>query len=277
MFRRLLRRLMLSLSSLLFNRLDSDSLFSRGIANLLLNLFLTTKYKEGHSNSYSRNRTFDHNSLWSYTRSGNHWLRFIAEYLTSCPTSGDVGNTKDTPIYLNTFPGEKHPLSHVNPKDPFVLYKSHWSYKITSRSAIVLIIRDYHEAISRSVNVKEFVGRTFMYLDLIASYDRFDGNKMVIYYEDLLTCPEREISRIRYFLNGSHELYKTLTDNHDYYAELSKQGKNRAWRGYNSAGDPMFYQKKLSKQNLLIIKNVFRGFLATKQFQCVKPYLARYE
>ena len=277
MFRKSLRRLMLRFSSLLFNRLDSDSLFSRGIANLLLHLFLTTKNKEKYSNSYNRNRTFDHNALWSFPKSGNHWLRFISEYLTGCPTCGCITNLTDIPIYLNTFPSEKHPLSHVNPRDPFVLYKSHWAYKITHGSAILLIIRDYHEAISWLVGVKEFVGRTFMYLELIAAYNRFDGNKMIIYYEDLLAYPEREISRLRYFLNASDKLYKTFMDDHDYYAELSKQGENRCWHGYNSAGYLKFYQKKLSKQDLLTRKNVFQAFLATKQFQCVKPYLARYE
>ena len=275
---KLLNHLTLARASSLFNRLDNNSLFSKGIANLLLHLFLTTKDKEGYSNSFSRNRTFDHNTLWSYPRSGNHWVRFISEYLTGCPTSGGVGKPNDDPpIYLNTFPSEEHPLSHVNPKAPFVLYKSHWAYKITSRSAIVLIIRDYHEAISRSVSVKEFVGRVFMYLNLIAVYDRFSGNKTIIYYEDLLTYPEREISRIKYFLNGFDELFQTFMDNHNYYAELSKQGENRDWRGYNSADNLKFYQKKLSKQKLLTIKNVFQAMLATKQFQCAKPYLARYE
>ena len=278
MFRKSLRRLMLVFSSLLFNRLDSDSLFSRGIANLLLHLFLTTKNKEKYSNSYNRNRTFDHNALWSFPKSGNHWLRFISEYLTGCPTCGCITNPTDIPIYLNTFPSEKHPLSHVNPRDTFVLYKSHWAYKITPGSAILLIIRDYHEAISRLVGVKEFVGRTFMYLDLIASYDRFDGNKIVIYYEDLLACPKREISRIKCFFDGSYEHYKTFMNNYNYYAELSKQGENRDWLYDDEAVENLKnHRKKLAKQDITARKNVFQAFLASKRYQCVKPYLARYE
>ena len=277
MFRKLLRRLINIFSSLLFSRLDSKSLFSRGIANLLLHLFVPTYYKEEVHNYFSENLTFDHNALWSCPRSGSHWSRFIAEYLTGCPTSGCQDNLSDVPICLNTFPSEEHPLSHVNPEAPFVLYKSHWTYNITSRSAIVLIIRDYHEVISRLASVRQFVSMTFMYLDLIASYDCFSGNKMIIYYEDLLTHSEREISRIKYFLNASDQRFKTFMDSHDYYAELSTQGKNRIWSGYRSAGDIKFYQKKLSKQNLLTRKNVFQIFLATKQYQCAKPYIARYE
>ena len=275
--RRLLNHLTLMCVGLLLNRFDSDSVFSRKIVDLLLHLFVDRKDNEKVYNYFGKNLAFDHNALWSPHKSGNHWVRFISEYLTGCPTSGGIGNSEDVPIYLNTFPSEEHPLSHVNPEAPFVLYKSHWVYKITSGSTILLIIRDYHEAISRPLNIRELVDEVFMYLNLIAAYNRFDGNKMVIYYEDLLTYPEREISRIRYFLSGAHEHFKTFMDNYDYYAELSKQGKNRVWYGYNSADNLKFHQKKLSKKNLLTRKSVFQAFLATKQYQCAKPYLARYE
>ena len=275
--RKLLNHLALVRAGLLFNRLDNNSLFSKGIANLLLHLFTNRQENERYYNYFNKNRTFDHNTLWSWHKSGNHWIRFIAEYLTGCPTSGGVGNQKDVPIYLNTFPSEEHPLSHVNPKAPFVLYKSHYAYKITSRSAILMIIRDYHEIISRPPNIRELVDEAFMYLNLIASYARFSGNKMIIYYEDLLTYSEREISRIKYFLNASDERFQTFMNNYDYYAELSKQGENRAWYGYHSSSDLRFHQKKLSKKNLLTRKNFLQAMLATKQYQCAKPYIARYE
>ena len=100
---------------------------------------------------------------------------------------------------------------------------------------------------------------------------------MVIYYEDLITYPEREISRIRYLFNGSDERFNTLMDNYDYYTGLSRQRKSRDWRPCSADDDLKFHQKKLSKQNLLARKNVFQAILATEQYQCAKPYLARYE
>ena len=275
--RKLLNHLTLARANLLFNRLDSDSLFSRIIANLLLHLFADRADNERYYNYFSKNFTFDHNALWSYPNSGNQWVRFISEYLTGCPTRGGIGNPNDTPIYLRTFPSEEHPLAHVNPENPFIFYKSHWAYKITSRSAIFLIIRGYRELISRSSDIKGLVSKAFGYLDLIATYDRFSGNKMVIYYEDLLTHPEREISRIRYLFNGSGERLKTLMDNYDYYAELLKQRKSRDGRPCSATDDIRFHQKKLSEQDLLARKNVFQAMLATKQYKCVRPYLARYE
>ena len=270
MTRKLLNHLTLARAGLLFNRLDSGSLFSRKIANLLLHSFVPTNDKEEIPNYFSENLTFDHNALWSYPGSGNHWIRFISEYLTGCPTRGGIGNPNDIPIYLRTFPSEEHPLAHVNLETPFIFYKSHWVYKITSRSALFLII-------SRSSEIRELVSGAFWYLDLIATYDRFNGNKMVIYYEDLLTYPEREISRIRYLFNGSGERLKTLMNNYDYYAELSRQRKSRDGCPCSATDDIRFHQKKLSEQDLLARKNVFQAFLTTKRYQCVKPYLARYE
>ncbi len=269
MYRKLFNRLV-------FNRLDSNSFFSKRIADLLFYLFLTNPNKIDYFGYFTRNLAFNHRALWSSPQSGNHWVRFIAEYLTSSPTYGGIGNAKDVPIYLNTFPGKEHPLAHVNPKNPFILYKSHWAYKATFVSAILLIIRDYHELISRPRNVINFIGTAFDYLDLIVAYDRFKGDKMVIYYEDLLTYPEREISRIRYFLNGSYERYKAFIENYNYYKKLSQQGGNRDWRGFNSSSDLKFFQKKLSEQNLITRKNAFQKLLTIKRYRGIKLYLARY-
>ena len=231
---------------------------------------------------YSEYFVFDHKAIWSSPRSGNHWVRFIAEYLTGCPTSGCITNRMDIPIYLNTFPCEEHPLAHVNPENPFILYKTHQPYPMTPRSAILLLIRDYHEYIARlsidkTTKDRRLQNEAFDYLELIAAYDRFCGAKILIYYEDLLKYPEKEICRIKDFLGASDERYKAFMACYDYYVQISKQGKNRDWRGSNSTEDFKFYQKNLSTQEMLIRKRFFYAISAIKRYQCVKPYLARYE
>ena len=262
-------------------RLDYNSYLSRKIANILR--YFHEQYVLWINRRYSEYFVFDHKAIWSSPRSGNHWVRFIAEYLTGCPTSGCITNPTDIPIYLNTFPCEEHPLAHVNPENPFISYKSHWAYSMTSGSAILLLIRDYHEYIARlSIDKTTKDGRlqneAFDYLELIAAYDRFCGAKILIYYEDLLKYPEKEICRIKDFLGASDERYKAFMTRHDYYAQISKQGGNRIWYGSNNpAGDSKFYQKNLSKQEMLIRKKFFYAMCAIKRYQCVKPYLARYE
>ena len=262
-------------------RLDYNSYLSRKIANILRDsheqriLWINKRYSEYF--------VFDHKAIWSSPRSGNHWLRFIAEYLTGCPTSGCITNSTDIPIYLNTFPCEEHPLTHVNPKNPFISYKSHWAYSMTSGSAILLLIRDYHEYIARLHFDKiteegRLQNEAFDYLELIAAYDRFCGAKMLIYYEDLLKYPEKEICRIKDFLGAPDEQYKAFMTRYDYYTQLSKQGKNRKWFNSNTSIEtPKFYQKKLNKKEMLNRKKFFYAISAIKRYQCVKPYLARYE
>ena len=284
MFREFLKNHFISVSLGILSRSNTNLFFSKKIVDLLFYLHLD-KVKKHFKEFFGKQYAFDHNALWSFPRSGNHWVRFITEYLSDCPTHGCTTNLKDVPIYLNTFPSAEHPLIHVNPKNPFILYKSHFPYATTSVSSIILLIRNYHDHLSGlpeyvmygEKNSKiRFLHETITYLELINWYDRFSGNKMVIYYEDLLTCPEREISRIRYFLNGSHERYMAFMENYDYYAELSKQGKNRDWLHNNKYVLNMKNQKKLTKQDMTARENILRAFLATKRYQSIKPYLARY-
>ena len=193
----------------------------------------------------------DHNAIWSIPRSGNHWVRFIAEYLSECPTRGCYGNTRDIPIYLNTFTREPHPLSHVIPQKSFILYKAHSPYAISIGSNVLLLIRDYHEwlAFSRGTYLgKSLFSKILNYLELIAAYHRFNGTKMVVYYEDLLAHPDREIRRIKDFLGASDEHYKAFMNRYDDYAELSRQGSNRVWFGSSSDKDVKFHRKKIKQE-----------------------------
>ena len=283
MFEKFLKDYFIPASIDLLGKRDIGSFFSKVVSELLFYLSLNKRITQTTKN-YNLGYNFNHNALWSFPRSGNHWVRFISEYLTNSPTHGCKDNSRDVPIYLNAFPGKEHPLANVNPRNPFVLYKSHLAYATTFIPAIILLIRDYHTHLSSLGKYMDYKDETLftyeavVYLELIATYDRFGGNKMVIYYEDLLTCPEREISRLRYFLNGSHERCKAFMDNYDYYAELSKQGENREWLYNDDASKNLeVHQKKITNQDVTARKNVFQAFLATKKYQCVRPYLARYE
>ena len=284
--KKLLKDYFISASIDLLGRSNGNSLCEKATLQLLFYLFLDGQIIE-EAKIWGSCYNFNHNALWSFPRSGSHWVRFIVEYLSESPTHGYITNKRDVPIYLNTFPNEENPLAHVNPSNPFVIYKSHSAYTTTSASAIILLIRNYRTHLVYLGSYKDhrdivpstyWIYEAIAYLELIATYDRFDGNKIVIYYEDLLACPEREISRIRCFFDGSYEHYKTFMNNYDYYAELSKQGKNRNWLYDDEAVENLKnHRKKLAKQDITARKNVFQAFLASKRYQCVKPYLARYE
>ena len=280
--RYLLHYLYIPILAQILNLLDNNSALSIKIADLLHSVYKKYTLEDARiqrplGDGYDP-PTFDHNALWSVARSGNHWVRFIAEHLTGHPTQGT--KPKDPPIYLNTFPSDDHPLAHVDPKKPFILYKSHEAYPLTSGSSVLLLIRDYHEYLAL-LGIKEekaegYIAEIFHFLEMLARYDSFDGTKMIVYYEDLLEHPVQEIYRIKDFLGASEESYQNFLAHHDDYAQLSKQGENRDWRGHHSGGDFKFYQKQLSAKEMQIRKKVFNAMISTKRYQCVKPYIARY-
>ena len=230
-------------------------------------------------NSKSPVGDIDHNAIWSVPRSGNHWVRFIAEYLSGCPTRGCWNNPLDRPMYLNTFTRKPPPLSHVIPQKSFILYKEHSPYRISRGSNILLIIRDYHEWLAFSDGTYlggSLFSKVFNYLGLIAAYHHFKGTKMIVYYEDLLTYPDREIHRIKDFLDASDERYKAFMNGYDDYAELSRQGGNREWYGSFSEKDFKFHQKKLDEIQMRTRENLFQKITTVEEYKCVRPYIARY-
>ena len=213
---------------------------------------------------------YDHNALWSYPASGNHWLRFIVEYLSGLPTHGHDSNQQDTPIFMNKFPGSSRPLSHVNGRHPYILYKSHDIYPLTNQSTLIFLIRDFREHMARGIL------RYHYYMSLIRTYDSFFGTKMLIYYEDLMLKPKREILRVKNFLGGSESCYKTFMNHYDDYTELSRNAKKRNWRNHISGTNITFHQNQLSEEDIAKRSEHFQQWLATSEYRHLKPYIARY-
>ena len=215
---------------------------------------------------------FDHNALWSVPSSGNHWVRFIVEYLTAYPTHGHGRSIKDPPIFMNTFPSSHHPLAHVKKSRRYILYKSHIPYPLTEKSTLLLLVRDFYEYLGRGGAARDIL----MYIDLLVAYDIFAGTKMLIYYEDLILEPEREIRRIKHFFDATEVFYKDFMRRYDYYSTLSRQGENRKWAGSKSGSDIQFHQNRLSKKVMVERIESFHEFLEKAKYQQVKPYIARY-
>ena len=222
---------------------------------------------------------FDHNALWSAPASGNHWVRFIVEYLTTYPTQGHHISTQDKPIFMNKFPGLHHPLADVKRNRHYILYKSHNPYPLTEKSTLLLLVRDFYEYLGHDGVHTESLGMTnriFLYLGLLVAYDSFSGTKMLIYYEDLVLEPEREIRRIKDFFDVPEVRWRTFMNQYDYYNELSRQGGNRVWSGSNSDMDTKFYRKNQSQKTVAERVEFFHKMLAQSKYRRIKPYIARY-
>ena len=230
--------------------------------------------------SLNERSKFDHNALWSAPHSGSHWTRFIVEYLTAHPTHGARTNRRDVPIFMNVFPGPFHPLAHVKMNSDFILYKYHSVRSLTEKSTLLLLVRDFHEYMAHTMtpthNSKAKHRSIKRYIRLIRAYHSFPGTKMLIYYEDLVLEPEREIRRIKDFFNVSEVCYRTFMKQYNLYSALSRKGTNRYWDGSRSRLDTQFHQKNKSKKAMDESIGLFHEFLAKAKYQQVKPYIARY-
>ena len=222
----------------------------------------------------------NHNVLWSPERSGNHWARFIVEYLTGQPTHGCGPNKRDIPICMNQFSDNHKPLAHVNKNAAYVLYKEHLTYRLTNGSTLILLIRDFHEYVSVVQRLSYLYSDTayyLMYLSLVEAYHKFPGTKILIYYEDLMLEPEREILRLKNFFGTSESRYRDFINHLDYYIKMSKGAKNRDWNGSNSKKNFYYHRNKLSKETMTRRLAHFHELLNEPRFQDImRPYIARY-
>jgi hypothetical protein len=96
----------------------------------------------------------------------------------------------------------------ADPRLPPILLKRHRvdlhydSWKTEDR--FVFIIRDYRECILRNVPNKtdgKIASAADMFVNNMEFFDGFDGDKILIYYEDLMRNPANNFNKIFAFLN----------------------------------------------------------------------------
>lgn len=150
------------------------------------------------------------NVLFSFPRSGNSWVRYIVEFISKRPTchnpvkrAGEGYLQKSQVISSSVDLGvDISKKAILIKRHNFELDYDNWN-KDTCR--LVFLIRDYHEAILRHSKaagtlskIKKWTGE---YIKCISNYDQFDGDKILIYYEDLLINPKKEITKLCEFLD----------------------------------------------------------------------------
>ena len=164
------------------------------------------------------------NYLLSYPRSGNTWLRFIIEWFSGRPSSGL--SKSDAPIYKAKNSTKdmnrliKKPLKHVGGN--IIIQKAHIPSQVKKRDGkLILLIRNPMEAITRHTK-KLKKNEVDIYMSNIRLYDKWnDKNKVLIYYEDLLTNPRKEIEKVVKLLNLDVSKIDYFMDNYDEFFDLS--------------------------------------------------------
>ena len=213
------------------------------------------------------------NIILSYPRSGSHLCRFFIELLSEVPTYGCSSNPKDTFICHNTF--EEVIPFNIDKKS---IYNNNCYRKYHSVSRkrdkdglgkntvenLILIIRNPREVLVKQCKKINIDKKKHSYEDYFLNIDyfnNFNGNKLLLYYEDIITNKIEFIEKLYNFLElNKIEKKKYILTNIDKLYYLSLNGKNRSWGGCKSNGELNCYYKNIS----LKIKDKFDNYLEEK-------------
>ncbi len=187
------------------------------------------------------------NLLLSYPRSGNTWVRYCVEYLTKQPTIGytvALSAAWDMKC-LGSFVDLGVDLDADN-----ILFKRHaLHYLHEDVDKLVLIIRNYKECIIKHKSTNPAKKRKPLnihflenanYMGLIEYYDQFVGDKVLIYYEELITNIEPILEQLLTLLEYDDSYLKSFMENLDQhkvqslnlYGNSSTQGKKILHHSY---------------------------------------------
>lgn len=184
------------------------------------------------------------NYLLSYPRSGNHWVRFIIEFLTGRPSLGcKTSEDKDKPIYQTNFNGGYKPIK-IEDTSP-IIRKSHSPGEIMDCDKLIVIVREYKECIIRHNSGRITKKDIDVYYNIIKFYDEFNGDKLLIKYNDLLNNNENVAQNIFEFLEcDNRNKLKEFLNNVDVYRIMNRNVTGRFWQGSISGDDLNFHKSK---------------------------------
>lgn len=206
---------------------------------ILIPLIADDRHEKGLLNKISKYQG-RHTFLLSYPRSGNTWLRYCLEYLTGRPTMHrfNIKDKRNCPIgWLAGFEVDcsKPPIEKVHCKKEIDRSKHD-----PDNDLLIVIVRNPKEALSRQLGqeitlplLKKRGGGydAKTYFDNLATYDSWKSeNRILIYYEDLLTKPKETLACLLLFLNESLEYLDCFMNEYEAHKihaiEIYKESKS---------------------------------------------------
>jgi len=214
--------------------------------------------------------TMSNDWLVSYPRSGNTWLRYIIEWHLLRPTIGYwqpgqlIEGQKqlskhhiDSPIYNKV--NCPNVISYIGNNKPVLKRHSVSEIEPQQSDVLVLLLRNYKECIMRhlmtideglaiiraydpeSKQTSRYFNETCYeevekYMDNVQRYEDWPGPKMIVYYEELILNPSKEIIKVLEFLN--HECAQdTIISRHKDFMRDYEGHKQASLQIYAHNGD----------------------------------------
>jgi hypothetical protein len=216
------------------------------------------------------------NVLLTYPRSGNTWVRYCVEYISGRPSvypesKGDnpIGSRMDIGVDLSADP---------------ILYKSH-NVQSVSDKRLILVVRDYKEAIPR--HQKEQKKRGLMdffywqtqgrhnpevdYVKILQQFDGKQGDKLLVYYEDIIAKPKESLSSIFEFLD-IHHLAVEFFDKYEEHQQAGIKAYHTKSQTQGKKENLKYHQSRIKKQHLAAMTAHMKKYPVI-----YSRYLERYE
>ncbi len=213
--------------------------------------------------------------LITYSRSGTNWLRYVIELLTGRPT-----------------PGHKR----LHGGEDYVIDRAHQGYRVAHEyERIILVIRNYKESLIRhyidewkdsnerrdTLDVVGFLesksGRQppGWFIKNIKAYDAFGGDKLLLYYEDLMTDPETELRKLIEFLDlprdGVDDFFANLEEHKQKSVNLYRENQKSYTEG--DASKLSYHSDSLLSDEE---KRAFDAYYIERYPELFERYLKRY-
>lgn len=203
----------------------------------------------------------------SYPRCGSHWVVYCMKNAFNIQTIRKIHGF-----------GEKEMRMSANDVLVFIIR----NYKECIPRNLQIVRKrsdetkfDYYERVATASIEKELFGAYPGYIRNLDFYDKFDGKKQIVYYEDLITVRSGEdisssIVTLGDFFGVGTDKYQEFIKNLEKHKEKCL-GKLK-FRGI-SGEDPLFYSEHIRKE----VKDEVDALIQAKCPDLYKKYLKRYE
>jgi hypothetical protein len=172
--------------------------------------------------------------LVSFPKCGSSWFRYCVEQISRRPTIGDgLLDENDTCLGCVDLPLLQQLDSYQYDSDSPILAKTHMPPH-NNHKKMILIVRNYKEVLSRPIldnkeysksNFKMTMEQAFIrkdeYFSLLDFFDKFENDKLMIFYEDLIQDFQREMGKVVSFLNLREEDLNNFVKDYDLHKKTS--------------------------------------------------------
>ncbi len=226
--------------------------------------------------AYSGPKTF----IFSYPQSGNTLVRYCLEYLAHRPSFARwADHIMDLPIgWTIGFPLDTHkpPLEKVHVT--YHLDRARWNI---DTDYLIFIIRNPKEVLVRHASKESVLTAAYenqltcpirCYFADIEIYDRWPADKKIlIYYENLVQAPEKELFKLLQFLDEPTDGLQEFMKNYANHKARALSFREQIG-GCPSGDNVIYHSKELSNEDRLQID----AWIAKDYPDLWKKYLERY-